>query len=986
MRATFFVQHLVLWKMDKIKNSYFSSAQFDLLSSDADGSALAAVAGESDGEHLFRALLRPVEALLENVHMNFYTPKFDDIPPARTCLVPSYQVQWEQRCFALPVMLLRIQIFFITIALATLTIIIGVGSGTVMMRSRLLRLEEDSLRVVADIADALVSSKLDFLKSVARTIALEVVHANDENVHMILQEHLDVKIGIHDEAAQFSALTIVEKTGEGDNEKFSIVASAGKYPLPEGELSHHTDYIRETFIDNFAVSTTVEMGKTADGEPELVFFVCAPIKHSPDDSVQRILCATLSGMYFTDLLNSFRIWDNEGDIVLCDGKGYVIACIFPKITARRTNFIHLAEMNSEFQSLADMFIPMTERKSGRSVHTLDGVERVGYYRPVTGSRMNWALAVTAPTVSSLHREAMRGILVIDLVCLVISCIVAYFASGFLVKPFKEANIAREFAEKASASKSHFLANMSHEMRTPLNAVIGLSELALSSDDAKGEVAVNLEKIYISGVTLLSIINDLLDISKIEAGKLDMIPVEYDLPSLINDTVALNSVRIGSKPIQFTIDVDANLPSRFLGDELRVKQMLNNLLSNAFKYTQEGEVKWSITGKHEGETYFVVFKVTDTGLGIRKEDMEVLFQEYHQLDSKANRKIEGTGLGLALVRKMAGSMGGSIMVESEYGKGSTFTLQIQQQPLTDDPIGKDVAYNLAHMRFSQSKLARNSRLIRLKLPYARVLVVDDVQTNLDVAKGMLMPYEMQVDGVTSGQEAVTAIRNEKVRYNAVFMDHMMPGMDGIETTRRIREIGTEYAMNLPIIALTANAIVGNEEKFLKSGFQAFLSKPIDIMRLDIEIRRWVRDRSQESALDVSQTSSSSAVRSGLQSSTPASWEIEGVDKAKALAQFNSERTFVAILESFAVNTPPLLDKIRTCTESQLPDYATLIHGIKGTCYSICADGVGKQAEELEHAAKQGNFRYVSEHNDPLIAAVETLINRIRITLQELKERE
>jgi CheY-like chemotaxis protein len=381
----------------------------------------------------------------------------------------------------------------------------------------------------------------------------------------------------------------------------------------------------------------------------------------------------------------------------------------------------------------------------------------------------------------------------------------------------------------------------------------------------------------------------------------------------------------------------------------------------------------------------VCKITDTGIGIRKEDLAILFTEYHQVDSKANRKIEGTGLGLSIVRKMVKLMGGSISVESEYGKGSTFTLIIPQKRLNGETIGKDVAFNLSHMRHFQTKLARNSKLIRLRIPYARVLVVDDVQTNLDVAKGMLKPYEIQVDCVTSGRQAIDAMRDKSVKYNAIFMDHMMPGMDGIEATQHIRELGTEYARTIPIIALTANAIVGNEEMFLKNGFQAFLSKPIDIMRLDLEIRRWLRDKSQETGSLAGQISSPSAANAeSVVNSDIHSWEIEGLDKRKALTQFGgSNETLLIVLHSYVDNTPDLLDKIRTCTEAQLQDYALLVHGIKGTTYGICADAVGKQAELLEHAARRGDFKFVSEHNDVLIEATETLIDRIRVTIQEIE---
>jgi CheY-like chemotaxis protein len=362
-------------------------------------------------------------------------------------------------------------------------------------------------------------------------------------------------------------------------------------------------------------------------------------------------------------------------------------------------------------------------------------------------------------------------------------------------------------------------------------------------------------------------------------------------------------------------------------------------------------------------------------------MSSLFLEYHQIDAKANRKIEGTGLGLAIVQRITGLMGGTVDVDSRYGKGTIFTVRVQQRPLTNDTIGKEVADNLSSMRHFQTKLVRNAQMTRVKLPYARVLVVDDVQTNLDVTRGMLKPYEIQVDCVISGQQAIDAMRNDTVRYNAIFMDHMMPGMDGIEATRRIRQLGTEYAKTIPIIALTANAIIGNEEMFLRNGFQAFLSKPIDIMRLDVEVRRWLRDKTQEVGFG---SASGSAVQNDAASKPPAAWDIKGLNKEKGLTQFGgSEETYLIVLQSYVVNTPGLLDKIRNCTEENLHEYAIVVHGIKGTSYGICADAVGKQAETLEQAARQGGFRYISKHNDEFIKEIEELIERIWTVLRELK---
>jgi len=875
-------------------------------------------------------------------------------------------------------MSLRIQIFSIIASLALLIVGIGVGTGTLLMRNSIMQLEDASLSVVADLADALVAGKLDFLKLGANAIATDIEDIADENIEEILRKYVYADIGYHDITAKFTALAVMERTVENGRERYSIVASYGNFPMPANVPVGVAEFVAKAFEGIPLISPTVLTHSIDPDVPEVVIFAYTPIGQIQNGHAKRILCATMDGMYFSDVLDEFQIWSDDSDIILVDRYGNIVASSrFRHLVTERTNYLDLAKLHPEFQSPADYISKMVEGESGRGQHTVRGQDRIGYYRPITGGApMEYSLSVTTPLRDSPYQAARRGTILIGMISLILSLVVAFIASGYLVKPFKEAILAKDIAERASESKTTFLANMSHEMRTPLNAIIGFSELAIGTDDAKGEIGVSLEKIYNSGLTLLSTINDLLDISKIEAGKFELIPAEYDIPSLINDTAALNSVRIGSKPVQFVLEVDENLPCRVFGDELRIKQILNNLLSNAFKYTREGKVTWSITSEQESDKFFLVFKIVDTGVGIRSEDMTILFTQYQQFDSKANRAIEGTGLGLAIVKKMVQMMGGTITLESEYGKGTTVVVRILQKLQTDEVIGRGVAFNLAHMRYSHDKLARNAKLIRIKLPYAKVLVVDDVQTNLDVARGMLKPYEMQVDCVISGQEAIDAIRDEKVRYNAIFMDHMMPEMDGIEATQLIRAIGTEYAKTIPIIALTANAIVGNEEMFLQSGFQGFLSKPIDIMRLDMEIRRWLRDKSQESGTHA-------PLPDVDDSDSQESWKIEGLDKERALMQFGeSEETYLIVLHSYVTNTPGLLDKIRTCTESQLKNYAIVTHGIKGTSYGICADAVGSQAEVLEQAAKRGDFQYVSEHNAEFIEAAEKLIARIDAVLREL----
>ena len=544
--------------------------------------------------------------------------------------------------------------------------------------------------------------------------------------------------------------------------------------------------------------------------------------------------------------------------------------------------------------------------------------------------------------------------------------------------------ALEKSQKASSAKSDFLANMSHEMRTPLNAVIGLSGLSLENDRLGEETHTNLEKIYDAGSTLLSIVNDILDISKIEAGKFEFVEAEYDVPSLINDTITQNALRIGEKPIELELNIDKNMFSRLHGDELRVKQIMSNLLSNAIKYTQEGAVELSVHCAREGDTVWLTIKVRDTGRGIRPEDIDKLFYDYTQLDLESNRKIEGTGLGLPITKRLAEMMDGSINIESNYGIGSVFTVRIRQKFVTETTILPEIAENLKNFKYFDGRREKKIRFKRVSLPYARILLVDDNLTNLDVAKGLMKPYGMQIDCVDSGEKAIDAIHAEKVKYNAVFMDHMMPGMDGIEATRVIRDIDTDYAKNIPIIALTANAIAGNEEMFLSRGFQAFLSKPIDISRLDEVIRNWVRDKELEKTLtdrhifvdgqllpDLKngQDRREIADRRGGIDRRKSSMKFAGLDINKGIERFgDDEETYLQVLHSYAVNTRPLLESIEHINEDELADYATTVHGIKGSSRGIFADMVGDSAENLERAAKAGDFNYVKKHNPTFLDTV------------------
>jgi signal transduction histidine kinase/DNA-binding NarL/FixJ family response regulator len=562
----------------------------------------------------------------------------------------------------------------------------------------------------------------------------------------------------------------------------------------------------------------------------------------------------------------------------------------------------------------------------------------------------------------------------------------------------------KLAQAASETKSHFLANMSHEMRTPLNAVIGLSELMIGTGNIAEEDEENLKKIHGAGTTLLGLINNILDISKVESGKFELIQAEYDVPSIINDTVTLNIMRIVDKPVTFELSVEGGMLHKLVGDELRVKQIFNNILTNAFKYTKSGTVNWSLSteilpGGEEGgksrEAPYVLLTsaVTDTGVGMREENLKDLFSDYNQVDVKANRQIEGTGLGLSLTKMMIDAMGGTISVESEYGKGSVFTVTLKQGFVNDIQIGDSVAENLKNFKYMENKRDAGLKLVRVHMPYARVLIVDDVATNLDVAKGILKPYGLKMDLVMNGKDAIDLIRKEDPKYDAIFMDHMMPELDGIEATKIIREeIGTDYAKNIPVIALTANAIKGNEEMFLEHGFNAFISKPINIMQMDSVLKRWVRDKEKEAADPAAGRNPEDDAHSNESAHRRISEAavIPGIDIWKALPRFGGdEDTLIEVMHSYCRNTPELLEKLRTFDAEKirahpesLHDYVVTVHGVKGSSYTLCAESVGKKAEALEAASRANDIEKVLDGNEALIMEASALIDAIKGFLRDV----
>jgi len=498
----------------------------------------------------------------------------------------------------------------------------------------------------------------------------------------------------------------------------------------------------------------------------------------------------------------------------------------------------------------------------------------------------------------------------------------------------------EIAEESSKAKSDFLAKMSHEIRTPMNAILGIAEIQLQDDTHPNPTREAFERISSSGDLLLGIINDILDLSKIEAGKLVLIPSQYDIASLINDTVQLNIMRYESKPIEFILDVDENLPLMLIGDELRIKQILNNLLSNAFKYTQEGKVTMSIYAKQEdpdnSAKSMLVFVVNDTGQGMTTEQVRKLGTEYSRFNMEANRKTEGTGLGMNITRNLIHLMNGTLSIDSVPGVGSTFTVRLPQGVIGDETVGGELANSLMRLNADNALKIRPTQMKKDFMPYGRVLVVDDVETNLYVAKGLMAPYGLSIDTVMSGFEAIDRIRDGK-SYDIIFMDHMMPRMDGIEATKIIRSLGYTRA----VVALTANALSGQAEMFLESGFDDFISKPIDIRQLNMVLNRLIRDQQPAEIVEAARKQKNVLLFGNSKK--------KNIDKQLAEIFVRDAGKAVKILETIYVN------KCRGADDLSI--FIINVHSMKSALANVGEVHLSEEAAKLEKSGREQDIKKI-----------------------------
>jgi PAS domain S-box-containing protein len=527
-------------------------------------------------------------------------------------------------------------------------------------------------------------------------------------------------------------------------------------------------------------------------------------------------------------------------------------------------------------------------------------------------------------------------------CMILIDYITQGSEPFLAMCFHDLTeqIQRIEAERAAAAKSEFLARTSHEIRTPMNAVIGLSELA-RQEYGKPKALEYIMGIQSAGASLLAIINDILDFSQIESGNLPILPAPYETASLLNDTLSVIRTRMVETPLELLADISPDLPGSMIGDARRIRQILLNLLGNAVKYTQRGFIKFSASGEFTAEdTIRLTFTVEDSGIGIKSEDLPKLFEAFQRFDEKRNIGIEGTGLGLAIARSLCGAMGGEITVLSEYGKGSVFTAVLKQTVADRTPVG-----DITDATAARSEMQR----ITFTAPEAEVLVVDDFPSNLMVAEGLLMPYRVRVFTCLNGREAAALARERP--FDLVLMDHMMPEMDGVEATHAIRAMDPEYCRTMPIVALTANAVSGMSEMFLANGFNDFLSKPIEMSKLDAVLKKWIPADKQRGVPEAEARGSD--VVPAPEAAPP---DIAGLDVAAGIARMGgSSGRYLDLLETFRRDARAAFVLLETTPEApSLRSFTTLVHALNSALANIGADGLSQAAALLEKAGREADL--------------------------------
>ena len=522
----------------------------------------------------------------------------------------------------------------------------------------------------------------------------------------------------------------------------------------------------------------------------------------------------------------------------------------------------------------------------------------------------------------------------------------------------------EAAEAASRAKSQFLSNMSHEIRTPINAVLGMDEMIIR--EAKEEnIREYAENIRTAGTSLLGLINDILDFSKIEAGKMEIIPVEYTVSSLLNDLVNMISQRAEKKGLEFRVEAAEDVPSVLKGDEIRLRQVVTNILTNAVKYTEKGSVTlrfgWE---KTEEQEICLCIAVKDTGIGIKAEDIEKLFHAFERIEEERNRSIEGTGLGMNITQRLLELMGSRLEVESQYGEGSEFSFRVKQQVVDWTPMGD---YERAYLNSIQQKKAYRESFIA---PEAKLLIVDDTAMNLTVAKGLLKATRVQIDTALSGYEALDKVREKA--YHLILLDHRMPGLDGVETLARMRALEESPGYpnkETPVIVLTANAVSGAREEYMAAGFDDYLTKPIDSQHLEATLQKYLPGDLVQAA--------EAAPPQEEEAELP-DWLLAagGIDAEAGVAHCGSVAAYMDALQVFAESIEGNAREIEGFYQAEdWGNYTTKVHALKSTARVIGAGELSERARRLEDAGNNLYCEEIKEGTGPLLELYRSFLSSL-----------
>ena len=549
---------------------------------------------------------------------------------------------------------------------------------------------------------------------------------------------------------------------------------------------------------------------------------------------------------------------------------------------------------------------------------------------------------------------------------------------------KALKLEKEAADRSNKAKSDFLAEMSHEIRTPINAVLGMNEMILrESTQTQSAVSPDIQSfitaitgyarnIESAGSNLLAIINDILDFSKIEAGKMDIVEGTYHLSSIVNDLSNMTYFKAKEKGLDFVVDVDETLPDALFGDEVRVRQIITNLLNNAVKYTGHGCVRLSLRGEIQGPTepgqiIRLTASVEDTGIGIRKEDIEKLFTKFQRLDLKQNSTVEGTGLGLAITHNLLGMMGGSIDVASDYGKGSVFTVSIPQKIVSVEPVGD------FQSRFQRNMIEAEVYRETFRAPDAHILIVDDTKMNLTVAVGLLKNTEIQIDTATGGEEAIKLAQTRA--YDLILMDQRMPKMDGTEALHLIRSQANGANRETPVICLTADAVIGAKEKYIAQGFTDYLTKPIDSKALEMMLVKYLpEDKVIPIRIDITDGSDESHMADGYAPLRRA--EIDP-DVGLGYCQQNDQLYRSVLREYVKSAEEKTQDAQKYYEDRDWQNYSVIAHAIKSSSRTIGATTLAEMAARLEAAAEESR-------EQPVVFEHDAMLQRFQMTVQAIQQ--